>query len=64
MTRVTLAELPDGHSTRGLPLTLGGTYELLYRDGSNACITTDDPAIHAHVWRGRVRAVEAREASP
>lgn len=55
MQTVILLELPTGQSTKDLPLTVGKTYQLLHREGSNVCITTDDPLLTANVWRGRVK---------
>jgi len=57
-TQVILIEKPTSLTLRDLPLTVGKAYDLLYRDGSNVCITTDDPRIDAHIWRGRVRPVD------
>jgi hypothetical protein len=55
MQAVILLELPTGQSTKDSPLTVGKTYELLHRNGSNVCITTDDPLLTATIWQGRVK---------
>jgi hypothetical protein len=60
--RAVLVELPAGVSTRGLPLAVGREYTVRYLDGNNACITTDDPGLEAHVHARRLRVVApARE---
>ena len=61
---VVLLSLPDGCTSRHLPLTVGKTYVFKYFDGSNICTTTDESGLDGHYWRGRVRPADAGDERP
>jgi len=51
---VTLLEMPDGHTSKDYPLTVGNTYEFVDWSGSNIVITTDVPGETASIHYSRV----------
>jgi len=58
--KVRLLSMPDGHSSEGIPLTVGNIYTFQYHDGSNVCTTTDEEGFNAHYSRERVEKVEGK----
>ena len=59
---VVLLTKPDGCTSKDLPLTVGREYTFRYYVGSCVCITTDQPGLDGHIWRGRVQKVVPAQA--
>lgn len=51
--KATLNEQPDGYLSKGYPVTVGKTYEVLDFMGSCLVVSTDVPGQTASIYRGR-----------